>query len=358
MLEPMTGGNRALWLLPSLAYGAMGRARRQWYSRRPDARRRLGCPVISVGNLTVGGSGKTPLVAHLARLLIGLGERPAILSRGYGRRDLADGVVVVSDGDRICADLDRAGDEPLMLARAVPGCAVLVSPDRYLAGRLAERAFRRSVHLLDDGFQHLALARDVDLLIAAPGDLAGEWMLPLGRLREPAGAARQADALIMTDMGEDETGAAEARFGLTRVFRMTRTLEAPRWLGDSDPAPAPGAGLRVLAVTGVARPERFVHQLREAGWAVADELHFGDHERYTRRHVDRIARAARDCRADLVLTTEKDRVRLLPFRPIPARLASVPLTVTVDPAAAFRDWLAVRLRAARENSAIDERAAS
>ena len=133
----------------------------------PSRRRRLSQPVVSVGNLRVGGSGKTPIVAHIARLLLERGERPAILTRGYARRCRPDGVTVVSDGTTILAGIESAGDEPLMLARALPGVPVLVGANRYLSGRLAEERFGATVHLLDDGFQHLELARDVDLLLVS-----------------------------------------------------------------------------------------------------------------------------------------------------------------------------------------------
>src|SRR5687768_14277849 len=163
--------------------------RRAWYARHPEARRRLSSPVISVGNLAVGGSGKTPVVAMLARWLVSRGERPAILTRGYGRRHAADGVLVVSDRDRVIEPVARSGDEPQMLARALAGVPVLVSSNRYLAGRLAEGRFDCTVHLLDDGFQHFALERDVDLLLVSRDDL-DDTVLPGGRLREPLEAAR------------------------------------------------------------------------------------------------------------------------------------------------------------------------
>ena len=165
--------------LLSGAYGRAARLRRAWYGGRPRRIRQLAQPVISVGNLTVGGSGKTPVVAALARLLIAVGERPAILTRGYGRRRGADGVVVVSSGHEVLVPTLQSGDEPQMLARALPGVPVLVSGDRHLAGRLAERTFGCTVHLLDDGFQHVQLARDVDLLVISTADL-DERLLPWG----------------------------------------------------------------------------------------------------------------------------------------------------------------------------------
>ncbi|HYM25140.1 MAG TPA: tetraacyldisaccharide 4'-kinase, partial [Vicinamibacterales bacterium] len=183
--------------LAASLYGAAAAWRRRWYARDPSRRRSLERPVVSVGNLRVGGSGKTPVVEHIARLLLDRGERPAILTRGYARRAPSDGVTIVSDGARVVANLDTAGDEPLMLAHALPGAAVLVGADRYLSGRLAERQLGATIHLLDDGFQHFELARDVDLLLAAEEDLADQ-PLPAGRLRERLSAAGAADAALVT----------------------------------------------------------------------------------------------------------------------------------------------------------------
>src|SRR5262249_36475033 len=143
--------------------------------------RRLSRPVISVGNLRVGGTGKTPVAAVVAQALLAAGERPAILTRGYARRAPADGVTVVSDGRTILTGVDAAGDEPLMLARALPDAMVLVGANRYLSGRLAEERLGATVHVLDDGFQHLELARDVDLLVVSEDDL-NDQPLPFGRL--------------------------------------------------------------------------------------------------------------------------------------------------------------------------------
>ena len=150
----------------NLLYSRIARARRRYYQRRPYLRRRLAAPVISIGNLTVGGSGKTPLAAEIARMLLEMGERPSILSRGYARKIVDEGVVIVSDGSRVLTGVERSGDEPQMLARAVPRAAVLVSSSRYAAGRIAENRLGCTVHVLDDGFQHFDLMRDIDLLVA------------------------------------------------------------------------------------------------------------------------------------------------------------------------------------------------
>ncbi len=186
----------------STIYAAVARRRREWYAARPDARRRLRQPVISIGNIAAGGRGKTPFTATIARLLMELGERPAILSRGYARTHPEDGVVIVRDAHGLRADLARSGDEPFMLARQLPGAIVMVSADRFIAGHLAEHHLGATVHLLDDGFQHLQLDRDIDIVLVAAADLAGGPTLPSGRLREPADVLVAADAIVAIDDGD------------------------------------------------------------------------------------------------------------------------------------------------------------
>jgi len=334
----------------SAAYGAAAAWRRAWYARRPARQRQLRCPVVSVGNLRVGGSGKTPMVEYIARLLLERGERPAILSRGYGRRAPRDGVTVVSDGTSVLADLDEAGDEPLMLARALPGVSVLVGTDRYLSGRLAERRLGATVHLLDDGFQHLELARDVDLLLVAEDDLQDQ-PLPAGRLRERISAASVADAALITagyDTAAERIGRA---FGISPVFRVTRAIGAPRHVaGPRDSVVVP-SGSRVFVVTGIARPDRFVADISSVGWEMSGMIEFRDHHPFTARDIRRIAVEAEASASMLVLTTEKDAVRLAVCDLGDLPIASVPLVVGVEPADAFRQWLIGRIEASRESGA-------
>ncbi len=323
----------------SFLYGAAARWRRRWYAGDPRRQRYLSQPVVSVGNLCAGGSGKTPVVELIARLLLDRGERPAILSRGYARRLALDGVTVVSNGSTIVAGLETAGDEPLMLARALPGVPVLVAADRYLAGRLAERQLGATVHLLDDGFQHLALARDVDLLIVAEEDLT-DRILPAGRLREQLTAASSADALLTAADG-DGTRRLRQALGVETTFHVRRGLGPVRWMSGRESAvPAPGLA---LAVAAVARPERFLADVAAAGWQLAGTIVFRDHHAFTDRDVDRIAQAARAAGADVVLTTEKDAVRFEVCRVGDLPLAVVPLAVTIEPEAAFCDWLFARI---------------
>ena len=336
--------------LLSGVYERAARHRRAWYGRHSHRTRRLARPVISVGNLVVGGSGKTPVVSALARLLSAAGERPAILTRGYGRRRVADGVVVVSNGREVLVPTPQSGDEPQMLARALPGVPVLVSPDRYLAGCLAERTFGCTVHLLDDGFQHVHLARDLDLLVMATADL-DERLLPGGRLREPLEAAAAADALLVSGTEED-AAAVSARLGITPVFRVTSRYEPPRLVAPDGRASE--RGRRIVAVAGIARPERFFAALRTEGWDVAREIVFRDHHWFSRRDLVAIQQAAVDASADLVVTTEKDAMRLdgasvgasVGASSVP--WAFLPQQVGIEPPTSFAAWIHDRLGMARD----------
>lgn len=286
--------------------------------------------MISIGNLAVGGRAKTPMVALAAAALRDAGERPSILSRGYGRRRAEDGVVVVRDPRGLRADLDRSGDEPLMLARRLDGVAVLVSSSRFLAGRLAETQFGCTVHLLDDGFQHFDVHRDADLVILSQMDLDRPRTLPSGHLREPIDAAAAADAFVALD-GADLASLAQDR----PLWHARRT--------QSDATTAEP----VLAIAGIASPEGFFSALQGNGWNVAATLPFRDHYRYSARDVGAMVSRARAAAASRIVTTEKDLVRLLPFRPWPLPIEAVGLTIELDDRASFVAWLLSVARQAR-----------
>jgi tetraacyldisaccharide 4'-kinase len=296
--------------------------------------------------LSHGGRGKTPVVAHIARLLVDAGERPAILSRGYARAINDDGVVVVSDGMHLLADLDRAGDEPLMLAREVRGACVLVGEQRALCGALAERVLGATVHVLDDGFQHLQLARDVDLVLVNAADLR-DRAVPFGRLREPVEALRFADAIVFDD-GFTTKNTKGTKIHIEKPsssscaswFELRRAFGEPVPLDPDHPWSAPDR--RVVAVAGIATPDRFADALRANGWTVADRIDFPDHHRFSPADVDRIAAVCRRTGAPM-LTTTKDATRLLPLRPLPCPAAALPLSVSIEPAAEFQRWLFERI---------------
>jgi tetraacyldisaccharide 4'-kinase len=232
----------------------------------------------------------------------------------------------VRDPGGIRADLDRAGDEPLMLARHLDGVAVLASSSRYLAGRLAEHHFGCTVHVLDDGFQHFDLDRTVDLVVLAAEDLTNTRTLPSGHLREPLDAAAAADAFIALDGADVERVAAgRPRWRVRR--RMGAIPEGP-----------------VLAVAGVADPKSFIDGLRQGGCSLTRTLTFPDHHRYSTADMRRILDEARTSHAVQVVTTEKDFVRLLPFRPFAVPVVPVALTIDIDDAASFDAWIASALQ--------------
>nr|AHZ45563.1 tetraacyldisaccharide 4'-kinase [uncultured bacterium] len=328
-------------LAPLYARGASWR--RAWYARHPEARRRLARPVISVGNLVVGGSGKTPVVAALARWLLSEGQRPSILSRGYARKHSGDGVVVVSDPGRVLAPVEQSGDEPQMLARALPGVPVLAGPDRFVAGCIAERRFDCTVHLLDDGFQHFPLHRDVDLVLVSSDDLR-DSVLPAGRLREPLEAARAADALLVTGRDGDPAEIA-ARLRVAHAFEVIASFGAPRSLKPYGAAVDPiEPATRVLAVAGIARPERFYSAARAQGWDVVAELSYRDHHWFSEGDLARIGDRALAAGAQRILTTEKDAVRLLALADdVLDSFAYLPMTVAIEPADEFRSFIKSRL---------------
>jgi tetraacyldisaccharide 4'-kinase len=279
-------------------FGAATRARAALYGRGLLRVERLTRPVVSVGNLAVGGRAKTPLVERVAALLAEGGRRVAILSRGYGG-------TYGEAARRVQPDDDAAvvGDEPLMLARRLPDVAVFVGRRRVEAGRLAEQD-GRDVHVLDDGFQHLALHRDLDLVCLALDDFADAPM-PAGRLREPFSALRRASLLLfdVTEGNVPNVVAGRPALGFRRV------------------STAPVGVRRPFLVCAVARPERFLRDARTAFKEVTGEARFRDHHRFTAADLAVIGAQAQASGADAIVTTAKDAVRL------PVALGSLPVRV-------------------------------
>jgi tetraacyldisaccharide 4'-kinase len=254
-------------------------------------------------------------------------------------------VTVVSDGREILADVDSAGDEPLMLARALPAVPVLVGSDRYASGRFAEQKLGVTVHLLDDGFQHLQLVRDVDLLLTGERDLADRPM-PAGRLRESVGAARRADAALVDADTLEAAEQVKSRLGIDTGFRMSRRIGRPAVMCSGRAVDVP-ENASVFAVAAVARPERFFLDLRNAGWRVVGTLAFRDHHRFRAGDLARIGAAARSAQASFVVTTEKDAVRLDAQMIDELPVAVVPMMVGIEPSDQFDSWLRDRIACAR-----------
>lgn len=316
-------------------YGwAHGRRRRYWATRSES----LGRPVVSIGNLHWGGSGKTPTVIAAARGLQAGGRRVAVLSRGYRRRGRTP--LLVSLGDGVLATVKEAGDEPVMIAEHAPGVVVAVGADRRAAAALTlDRAPGIDVFLLDDGFSHLRVRRDVEILTFPADDpFAGGLLPPGGRLREPLGMARLADAAVITGLEAGAELLADFRSTLRRhgfagrVFTSTLRFEL---VGGPPPE-------RPLLVTGVARPERVARTAAAAGLEYVDHLRFPDHHSYQPRSLRAIEAACVRHRCDAVVTTSKDEVKLregLPGGAPPLLVLSVEARIDVD----FLPWLAGRL---------------
>ena len=316
------------WLLPLVPlYVAAVALRNRRFDRAPQSIRRLARPVVSIGNLSAGGSGKTPLTIALAKVLTQRGLQVDVLSRGYGRQSTLPARV---DPNGDARDL---GDEPLLISRAsrVP---VYVAPERYDAGLLAESESPASssgpaIHLLDDGFQHRQLARAVDIVLLSRADLH-DTLLPAGNLREPLRSLRRAHILAIP--AEDSTieQALRARGLHQPVWRLRRVMDVP-------PVDGP-----VLAFCGIARPAQFFSGLEAAGLNLSARVAFRDHHTYTRADLDRLESKARTSGAVALLTTEKDLARLAPLlaaAPAPLPLLTAPLRIEIENDSAALDWL-------------------
>ncbi len=331
--------NGRSWLTPLGAlFGGAAALRAALYARGLLRRARLRGPVISVGNLGVGGSGKTPAVAWIAGLLRDEGLPVAILSRGYGGRH-REAVLLVSDGTTVFADAAAAGDEPVMLARTLPGVVVAVGRRRDVVGRAVEDRFGPRVHVLDDGFQHLRLARDLDVLCLGAEDLR-DRPLPAGRLRERPAAASRADVVLLT-------GEAPRDGSLPAAVPVSRRSEG-FFTVDGAPRPAPA---RPFAFSALARPERFESDLRGLVTTLAGARRFRDHHRYTATDGAALVGAAQAAGADALVTTAKDAVRLPPALlaapALPLLVLRMSLALANDDARRFRErLLAVARRAA------------
>ncbi len=270
---------------------------------------RLPRPVISIGNITVGGTGKTPTTAFVAHQLISRGFRVAVISRGYGGT-LEGQCCVVSDGISIMVRATECGDEPYLLASTVPGLMVVIGSDRYAAGMLAVEQLSPDIFLLDDGFQHLRLHRDLNILLLDYTHPYGNRMtLPAGLLREPLSALHRADLMMYT---RAPRGAAMPEpVGTIPCCTARHTIVYLLPLDDHQPVPFSHChGCTFLALAGIADPHSFFTGLRTAGLDLIHTISYPDHADYTGERRKEIADAMESCGADFLVTTEKDGVKL------------------------------------------------
>lgn len=312
------------WTLPlalcSAIYGMAVQLRLAGYRTGVLGRRSLPGFVVSVGNLTSGGTGKTPAVVMLARWAEDQGLRPVVLSRGYGVSLSGREVREVSDGQGRIMEMDMAGDEPYLIARDVPGVPVVISRRRYDAGLYASKRFGSDFFILDDGFQHIQLRRDLNLALMDAADPFGNGrLLPWGPLREPVSQLKRADAVILTRAGSYVTASADRTGAIALIkeqfpwmpvfyadhepdrliFPFTRRVRAPNCLRDR----------RVAGFAGIACPERLKKTLLELGAHVIYFKGFRDHYRFQRKDVEQLIHIKEAMGADYLVTTEKDWMR-------------------------------------------------
>jgi len=294
----------------SLVYGLILRLRMLAYAAGLLRSFRLTKPVVSVGNLTVGGTGKTPMTQYLARWFMERGKRVAVLSRGYGG-SLEGAIRIVTDGRTILLSPREAGDEPFLLAASLPGVMVVIGADRYQAGLLALERLEPDIFILDDGFQHLRLKRDLNLLLLdCTKPFGNRWTLPAGELREPVTAVERADLVIYTRCNDGKPSPVTGKPSCAAFHRLTGALP----LAGGEPLPFHALKLlRGAAFAGIADPAAFFQSLEREGVRPVATLAFPDHCRYGEPEIASLCRLKEASRADFMITTDKDAVKLSPY---------------------------------------------
>jgi tetraacyldisaccharide 4'-kinase len=334
-----------LSLLASI-YAKIADVRNRLYELGVFATYDLGARVISIGNITSGGTGKTPLVARVAEILADRGEKVCILTRGYGREN-AERRVLVSDGNEVLADVREAGDEPFELANKLIGKALVIADaDRVAAAEGAKRRFGVTAFVLDDGFQHRKAKRDVDIVcIDATNPFGGGKMLPAGRLREPMHNLRRAHAIVLTRANLVEN-IADLRSEISDLAPGVPIFEARNKIGgiiaidEFQAKPQKGIEIkeRVFAFCGIGNPSNFIKSLKAENIEVASSLDFPDHHIYRQEDIAHMEGLAMRNGAKAMITTAKDAVKLsnLKFE-IPLYVAEI--EVRLDDEAAFAAML-------------------
>jgi tetraacyldisaccharide 4'-kinase len=331
----------------SLFYGAGQKLREFAYRQRVIPSHQLPCKVICIGNISVGGTGKTPMTMHVAQEINQLGYKAAIVSRGYrGSAESHGGIV--SDGKSICMGPEQAGDEPYMMARSLREIPVIIGKNRYAAGMLAVKKFRPDVVVLDDGFQHLRLKRDIDLVLldhALP--FGNAHLLPRGILREPISSLARGTACILTRHPAGTAEPAASSIDLIKKYtpqsRVFTSSHEPYCYGvksrenislnrDIDqPCLQEVDGLEKVTIfgfSGIARNADFQNTVKNLGFNTTGFLEFSDHHRYSAHDLSYIQSKAERAGARCLITTEKDLVRLSPQNPFPLELIVVGVKIS------------------------------
>jgi tetraacyldisaccharide 4'-kinase len=321
--------------------------RRGWFKTH-----RLNRPVVSVGNLTAGGAGKTPLVMYIAERLLNRGWNPVILTRGYGRRRGAD-IISLAPGSGRRVDAREVGDEPALLARALPRVPIVVCADRHRAGQVAEESFPVDVHLLDDGFQHWRLARDVDVVALDVTQEFSDWaLLPAGRLREPCAAVARAHLVVLTRTELCDPLTLHDRVHRlnpqARIFLSSTSLRNFVDVQSGGPfAVQELRGQPLCAFCGIGNPSAFFADVRRWGFSVVAEVTFPDHHVYSAEDLRRLAQRARRAGAAALLTTEKDALNLPPAWDSEIPVTACVIQTELREAEAFEAALLARLETVR-----------
>jgi len=334
VLQPLAMGFRAGVALRHVAY------RHGWFRTR-----RLNCPVISVGNLSVGGTGKTPMVAFIAEALLHRGWKPGILTRGYGRRHGTE-VIAVEPGAGRAADPRVVGDEPALLAARLLEVPIVIAANRYRAGLTAEERFGVNVHVLDDGFQHLALARDLDVvLLDVTRDYSRASLVPAGPLREPLASLARAQAVVLTrlELGDPLPLEEEVRRinpGLKMFRSTTRLRRLVEAASGNERAADALVGQPVGAFCGIGNPRAFFQDLQRWGFATVAETAFPDHHPYRNGELVEQVRQATEAGATVLLTTEKDVMNFPREWQSTVPILACVTEIELEPATAFDELLA------------------
>ncbi len=316
------GGNpllSALLLILSWFYGFSHRLRLNLYKIGILKIKELPVPVISIGNITVGGTGKTPTVIMIAELIKETGKNAAVLSRGY-KGKAKEEINVVSDGNKILMKPLESGDEPYMTALRLKGVPVITGADRYKTGMYAVEKFGAEVLLLDDGYQHVQLNRDLNILLLDSGSPFGNgYLLPRGTLREPVSYLNRADIIILK--GQGARGKGQELNSLTRGIPICKSYHINDGFFDMNNNKTisldAAKGKRGFAFCGIASPESFKNSLKDAGIDIKGFVPFDDHYQFTKEDIVDLINKARETGSEILVTTEKDAVRLKEFEPIP-----------------------------------------
>jgi tetraacyldisaccharide 4'-kinase len=297
----------------SFLFGTVAKTRRTLYAKGFLKSNKLSAKVVSVGNITVGGTGKTPLVIYIAKILAEQGEKVCILTRGYGRKNAGERLLV-SAGEKILANVEMSGDEPFEAAEKLLGIsAVLADKNRTAAGKQAIKNLGITAFILDDGFQHIQLRRDLDIVcIDATNPFGNGKLLPAGILREPSESLKRADAIVVTRANLAENGERKIEKLISEIKQFTASpifISQNKIILNSQ-----SSILDSFAFCGLGNPENFFSQLRQDNFNLVATKTFRDHHVYSQQDIREIERIAKENNAEILLTTAKDAVKLRDFK--------------------------------------------